>query len=177
MTTQGSAVLSGHKIPVSVLVVMVSPAGDFLLIERADKAGYWQSVTGSLDFPDELPLHAAVRELAEETGFAASPVQSPTVMQSSLGDLLQTGVLRPWPHSLQYEIFEHWRHRYPPGVTHNTEHWFVACVPADFIPQLAADEHVGYAWLSAKEAADRCFSPNNAQAILELSARLQAPSA
>ncbi|WP_298540272.1 NUDIX domain-containing protein, partial [uncultured Limnobacter sp.] len=49
---------------------MVSPAGDFLLIERADKAGYWQSVTGSLDFPDELPLHAAVRELAEETGFA-----------------------------------------------------------------------------------------------------------
>ena len=118
-----------------------------------------------------------LRELAEETGFVATPVQSPTVLDAKPDELLQPGVLRPWPHSLQYEIFEHWRHRYPPGVTHNTEHWFVACVPADFIPQLAADEHVGYAWLSAKEAADRCFSPNNAQAILELSARLQAPSA
>ncbi|WP_040512684.1 dihydroneopterin triphosphate diphosphatase [Limnobacter sp. MED105] len=166
--------MSGHKIPVSVLVVMVSPAGDFLLIERADKAGYWQSVTGSLDFPDELPLHAAVRELAEETGFAATPVHSPTVLDAKPDELLQPGVLRPWPHSLQYEIFEHWRHRYPQGVTHNTEHWFLACVPAGFVPQLAADEHVGYAWMNAQEAADRCFSPNNAQAILELNLKLQA---
>lgn len=166
--------MSGHKIPVSVLVVMVSPTGDFLLIERADKAGYWQSVTGSLDFPDESPLQAAVRELAEETGFAATPVQSPTVLEASPGDLLQPGVLRPWPHNLQYEIFEHWRHRYPAGVTHNTEHWFMVCVPAEFAPQLAVNEHVGYAWLSAQEAAGRCFSPNNAQAILELSKKLQA---
>lgn len=69
--------MSGNKIPVSVLVVMVSPSGDFLLIERADKVGYWQSVTGSLDFPEESPLQAAVRELEEETGFKAMPIDSP----------------------------------------------------------------------------------------------------
>ena len=153
---------------------MVSPAGDFLLIERADKAGYWQSVTGSLDFPDESPLCAAVRELHEETGFIATPVQVPTVRDASPGDLLQPGTLRPWPHSLQYEIFEHWRHRYPQGVTHNTEHWFMVCVPTEFMPQLAANEHVGYAWLNAHDAAKRCFSPNNAQAILDLDSKLKA---
>lgn len=153
---------------------MVSPTGDFLLIERADKADYWQSVTGSLDFPEESPLQAAVRELHEETGFKARPVSSPTVLEASPGDLLQPGVLRPWPHSLQYEIFEHWRHRYPQGVTHNTEHWFMVCVPAEFIPQLAAHEHVGYAWLNAHDAAERCFSPNNSQAILDLNSKLKA---
>lgn len=152
---------------------MVSPNGDFLLIERADKAGYWQSVTGSLDFPDELPLQAAVRELKEETGFNAIPVQLPTVDGSDSSELLQPGLLRPWPHSLEYEIFEHWRHRYPQGVTHNTEHWFMVCVPANFKPTLAVSEHLGYAWLKAGEAAKRCFSPNNAQAILALDAKLK----
>jgi len=155
-----------------VLVVIVSPSGDFLLIERADKAGYWQSVTGSLDFPEESPLQAAVRELEEETGFKATAVGSPMVLNATKADLLQTGVLRPWPHSLQYEIFEHWRHRYPAGVTHNTEHWFMACVPADFTPRLAAKEHVGFAWLGAEQAAARCFSPNNAQAIMQLAEKL-----
>ncbi|MEQ9108472.1 MAG: dihydroneopterin triphosphate diphosphatase [Limnobacter sp.] len=160
--------MSGNKIPVSVLVVMVSPSGDFLLIERADKAGYWQSVTGSLDFPEESPLQAAVRELEEETGFKAMPIDSPTVIDAAPSELLQPGLLRPWPHTLQYEIFQHWRHRYPQGVTHNTEHWFMVCVPADFKPRLAVDEHVAYAWLDAQQAAARCFSPNNAQAILAL---------
>jgi dihydroneopterin triphosphate diphosphatase len=164
--------LSGTKIPVSVLVVIISPAGDFLLIERADKAGYWQSVTGSLDFPDESPLQAAVRELEEETGFVAQAVTAPSVLESTPSDLLKPGLLRPWPHSLEYEIFEHWRHRYPAGVSSNTEHWFMACMPNDFMPRLAQAEHVGYAWLNAGEAAARCFSPNNAQAILELAARL-----
>lgn len=165
--------MSGNKIPVSVLVVMVSPAGDFLLIERADKPGYWQSVTGSLDFPDELPLQAAVRELQEETGFTATPLSVPTVRDAQPNELLVPGQLRPWPHQLSYEIFEHWRHRYPAGVTHNTEHWFMVCVPAGFVPLLAVKEHVGYAWLDAKQAAGRCFSPNNAQAILDLADLLQ----
>jgi len=152
---------------------MVNPGGEFLLIERADKPGYWQSVTGSLDFPDESPLLAAVRELQEETGFQATPISVPTVCDSHPKDLLVPGLLRPWPQSLQYEIFEHWRHRYPPGVTQNTEHWFMVCVPVDFSPQLASNEHVGFAWLDARQAAERCFSPNNAQAILELANRLQ----
>ncbi|WP_370262862.1 dihydroneopterin triphosphate diphosphatase [Limnobacter sp.] len=164
--------MSGDKIPVSVLVVMYSADGDFLLIERADRAGYWQSVTGSLDWAEEPPLQAAARELLEETGLQAQPCEAPPVLGCSVEQLCEPMRLRPWPHQLQYEIFSHWRHRYPPGVTHNTEHWFAVCLPSGTLPNLSAKEHVAYAWLGAEEAAARCFSPNNAQAILALAKRL-----
>lgn len=157
-----------HKIPVSVLVVMYSADGDFLLIERADKAGYWQSVTGSLDAVDEAPMLAAVRELHEETGLAAQPDATCTVQHATAAELVQPGFVRAWPHSEQYEIFEHWRHRYGPGVTHNTEHWFAVCLPAGTQPVLAPREHTAWRWCSAAEAAGLCFSPNNARAILAL---------
>lgn len=160
------------KIPVSVLVVMYDPSGRFLLIERADKPGYWQSVTGSLDAWDEDPIDAAVRELQEETGFSAEADSSLGLIDLNSAQLQQEQVLRPWPHSLQYEIFEHWRHRYADDVTHNTEHWFFVCLPQGCKPQLAPGEHVGFEWVEAQEAAARCFSPNNAQAILQLFARL-----
>lgn len=160
------------KIPISVLVVMYNPCGQFLLIERADKAGYWQSVTGSLDAWDEPPIDAAVRELQEETGFIAKPDSSQGLLELSHAELLQSHVLRPWPHSLQYEIFEHWRHRYGEDVTHNTEHWFFVCLPEGESPQLAPGEHVRFEWLSPQVAAERCFSPNNAQAIRALATRL-----
>ena len=58
------------KIPESVLVVIHTPALEVLLIERADKPGYWQSVTGSKDTPDEPLVTTCVREVAEETGIA-----------------------------------------------------------------------------------------------------------
>lgn len=153
---------------------MYSPNGDFLLIERADRAGYWQSVTGSLDDVAEPPEQAAIRELSEETGFTAQLQQTPGVLQANPTELNTPGVLRPWPKQVQYEIFEHWRHRYAPGVTHNTEHWFAVCLPSNAKPLLAPREHTGYAWLSAEQAAARCFSPNNAQAILDLHQRLKA---
>jgi dATP pyrophosphohydrolase len=41
-----------------------------LLIERADKAGYWQSVTGSREGSETL-LETARREVLEETGLDA----------------------------------------------------------------------------------------------------------
>jgi dATP pyrophosphohydrolase len=137
------------KIPRSVLVVIHTPELEVLLIERADRPGYWQSVTGSLDAEDE-PLDAtARREVQEETGITG-------------------GLLRDWQHTNVYEIYPQWRHRYAPGVTHNTEHVFGLTVPAGTPVVLAPREHLQHQWLPWREAAERCFSPSNAQAILRL---------
>jgi dihydroneopterin triphosphate diphosphatase len=76
--------------------------------------------------------------------------------------------LRDWQLRNVYEIYPVWRHRYAPGVTHNTEHVFGLCVPAGTAVTLAPREHLAHAWLPWREAADRCFSPSNAEAILQL---------
>lgn len=140
-----------YKIPVSVLVVIHDADLDVLLLERADRPGFWQSVTGSLDAPDEDLRAAALREVAEETGIVAEP--------SSLHD---------WQHRTVFEIYGHWQARYGPGVTHNTEHTFSLCVPAETSPRIAPREHLSYAWLPWREAAEKCFSPSNREAILRL---------
>lgn len=146
----------GFKIPESVLVVIHTPALDVLLIERADRPGYWQSVTGSKDALDE-PLHTTCqREVAEETGIV---IGSPAVPLAALRD---------WQLANVYEIYPVWRHRYAPGVTHNTEHVFGLTVPAGTPVVLSPREHLQHQWLPWREAADRCFSPSNAEAILHL---------
>jgi dATP pyrophosphohydrolase len=142
------------KIPISVLVVIYKSNGDVLLIERADRAGFWQSVTGSLDAPDEDLALAATREVFEETGIAV--------------DQLPIGALRNLHHQIEYEIYPEWRFRYAPGVTRNIEHWFVLQVPDNISITLALREHVAYEWLPFKEAAKKCFSPSNGDAILKL---------
>lgn len=145
--------MPAHKIPVSVLVIIHTDTLDVLLIERADRAGFWQSVTGSIDAPDESLLLAATRELFEETGIVAD------------GEHI---VLRDWHLANVYDIYPTWRHRYAPGVTQNTEHVFSVRVPRDIPITLSPREHVAHAWLPLLEAADRCFSSSNAEAILQL---------
>jgi len=120
------------KLPVSVLVVIHTADLEVLLLERASHPGYWQSVTGSLDRPDEPLEAAAAREVLEETGIDAA-----------------AGVLTRWPVASSFEIYAKWRHRFAPGVTHNTEH----------VLSLAL------AWLTWREAAARCFSWSNRDAI------------
>ncbi|WP_114654024.1 dihydroneopterin triphosphate diphosphatase [Polynucleobacter necessarius] len=142
------------KIPISVLVVIYKSNGEVLLIERADKSGFWQSVTGSVDFADEDLRVAAAREVLEETGI---DVQS-----------LPASSLRNMHYQIEYEIYPQWRLRYAPGVTRNTEHWFSLLVPSDTQVQLAPREHVAYQWLPFTEAAKKCFSPSNGAAILQL---------
>ena len=124
------------------------------MIERADRAGFWQSVTGSLDAPDEDLALAATREVFEETGIAV--------------DQLPVGALRNLHHQIEYEIYPEWRFRYAPGVTRNIEHWFVLQVPDNISITLAPREHVAYEWLPFKEAAKKCFSRSNGDAILKL---------
>ncbi|OZA09057.1 MAG: dihydroneopterin triphosphate diphosphatase, partial [Methylotenera sp. 17-45-7] len=58
------------KTPISALVLIHTTDLQVLIMERADKPGYWQSVTGSIE-GDETPLQAAVREVHEETGLDA----------------------------------------------------------------------------------------------------------
>lgn len=139
------------KIPESVLVVVHTPSADVLLIERADHPGFWQSVTGSKDFLGESLRSTAAREVMEETGIQAAP------------DLLVD-----WGVSNIYEIYPAWQHRYAPGIKHNTEHVFSLCVAAQTKVVLSPAEHTAFRWLPWRAAADACFSPSNAEAILML---------
>ena len=149
-----------HKIPVSTLVVIHTPALEVLLIERADHPGFWQSVTGSQDAGESL-RETAIREVAEETGI----------------DALAPGhALADWRVSNVYEIYAVWRHRYAPGVTHNTEHVFGLQVPAAVPVRLAPKEHLRHRWMPFQEAAAEVFSWSNRQAILMLPDKVRPPA-
>jgi dATP pyrophosphohydrolase len=147
---------SRHKIPVSVLVVVHTPELEVLLLERADHPGFWQSVTGS-QHPGETLEQTARRELAEETGLDAELYR-----------------LIDWDRQNRYEIYLHWRHRYAPGVTHNTEHVFSLQVPERVAVTLAPREHTAFGWFAWGEAAERVFSWSNAQVIRDLPVRISA---
>ena len=142
------------KIPRSVLVVITAPNQQTLLIERADAAGFWQSVTGSQD-DSETYAATAERELFEETGFVASE---------------HGGVI-----DLQFEnvfcIYPRWQHRYPPNTTHNRERCFAICLPQPLAPKLAPREHVAFEWLPITAAIARVTSWSNAAAFSALSLR------
>jgi len=142
--------MTHFKQPVSVLVVVYTGELDVLLLERADHHGYWQSVTGSCE-PGELLRDTAMREVSEETGLNASQ-----------------HVLTDWHIENNYEIYQHWRHRYSPGVTHNTEHVFGLQLPQSAPVQITSREHLSYQWLPWQDAANRVFSPSNREAILRL---------
>jgi dATP pyrophosphohydrolase len=152
------------KIPESVLVVIHTADLQVLLLERADQPGFWQSVTGSKDTLDESPSDTAVREVAEETGIVVG------------GAAVPRAALQDWQLRNLYEIYPVWRHRYAPDVTHNAEHVFGLTVPAGIAVRLAPREHLQSVWLPWREAADRCFSPSNAEAVLLLPRFLSAPS-
>lgn len=139
-----------YKIPRSVLVVVHTPDFQVLLLERADRPGYWQSVTGSQEEGETLQ-QTAVREVAEETGLDA-----------------RRYALSDWHLENRFEIFPEWRWRYAPGVTYNTEHVFGLMLPGPLVVAIAPREHLQYAWLPWEEAAQRCFSWSNAEAIRRL---------
>ncbi len=144
------------KIPQSVLVVIHTPALDVLLIKRADASEFWQSVTGSKDAESESWQTTAEREVFEETGLDC---RSGTALQHGLVDWLLENV---------YDIYPQWQHRYGAGVTRNTEHLFGLTVPERSPVRLDPREHTALRWLPWREAAEACFSPSNAEAILML---------
>ena len=146
------------KIPESVLVVIHTPELLVLLLERRNAAGFWQSVTGSLDHENEALVETARREVLEETGIDA------TAAGHQLID---------WNLTKRYEIYKRWVSRYAPGVTHNTEHVFGLTIPLPVVPVLT--EHVAYEWLPWRAAAEKCFSWSNAEALRLLPQKLPQP--
>ena len=143
------------KTPVSALVLIHTEDLQVLIMERADKVGFWQSVTGSLE-AGETPMQAAIREVLEETGLHAERYE-----------------LQDWQVANTYEIYPHWRYRYAPNVTTNVEHQFALVLPSTLPVQLAPDEHLQYAWVDWREAAQRVFSWTNVDAIKRLGERHQ----
>jgi dihydroneopterin triphosphate diphosphatase len=143
---------TNYKIPQSVLVVIYTLSGQVLLIRRTD-AGTWQSVTGSKDFWDEDWADTAAREVQEETGIDARHPQCR---------------LQDWQLENVYDIYPAWRWRYAPEVSRNTERVFGLSVPEQTPITLSPAEHTDWQWLHWQAAADHCFSPSNAEAILML---------
>ncbi len=143
------------KQPISVLVVIYTSALDVLLLERADHPGYWQSVTGSHENAEAL-RDTVIREVAEETGLNAAHF-----------------TLTDWQQQNTYEIYPHWRHRYPEGITQNTEHVFGLQLEQPQKITISPREHLNAQWLPWQEAAHKVFSPSNREAILQLSERIQ----
>lgn len=142
-----------YKIPVSVLVLIHTPDLQVLLINRADKPGFWQSVTGSIEQGETL-RETAIREVQEETGLAADAYR-----------------LEDWQLSQVYEIYPHWRYRYAPGVTENTEHVFGLELPSALPVTLNPREHLDYEWVDWREAAKKVFSWTNVEALRALGTR------
>ena len=138
------------KKPISSLVLIYTEDFKVLLMERADKKAFWQSVTGSLE-ENETPRETAAREVFEETGINTN--------QYTLED---------WHLSHVYEIYAHWRFRYAPDITHNTEHIFGLKLPSIIPIQLSEHEHVTYLWVDWREAMDKVFSWTNVEAIKKL---------
>ena len=116
------------------------------MLERRKPAGFWQSVTGSLEWR-EGPRHAAERELYEETGLQAG------------------GRLIDLHHTERFRIVPPWRTRYAPGNRVNIEHWYALPLEGRRLIRLESHEHRSYRWVSAARAAQMTFSWTNRQAI------------
>jgi dATP pyrophosphohydrolase len=138
--------LQSFRRPESVLIVIYTAAGEFLLLERRKPPGFWQSVTGSLEWGETADA-AARRELLEETG-------------------ISTGFLCNLQWTQVYEILPSFGKKYAPGVTRNLEHAFALKLMKRVPVQLS--EHVQYRWLSAAEALDTASSGTDRAVIRQL---------
>lgn len=136
------------KRPESALILIyTADTARVLLMERNDWPGFWQSVTGSLE-PGETPQEAAERELFEETGIKVSE-----------------GLLIDRNQVNQYEIFEAFKHKYPPGQKYNREYVFTFELPSERAIHLT--EHTDLCWLPKAQAIEKAFTQTDKNAIYD----------
>ena len=140
--------MQSFRRPESVLIVIYTAGGEFLLLERRRPPGFWQSVTGTLEWGETADA-AARRELVEETG----------IIQGRLCNLQWTQV---------YEILPSFGKKYAPGVTRNLEHAFALKLPERVPVTLSESEHGRYRWLSAADAIATVSSNSNRAVIQQL---------
>ena len=137
-----------YRRPESVLIVIHTAGREFLLLERLRPPGFWQSVTGSLEW-GEMADDAARREVIEETG----------ITQGTLVNLQWTQV---------YEILPSFGKVYAPGIRLNLEHAFELKL-AQRVPEiLSATEHAQFRWATAGEAIETVSSSTNRAVIEQL---------
>ena len=138
--------MQSFRRPESVLIVIYTASGEFLLLERRKPRGFWQSVTGSLEW-GEMADAAARRELIEETG-------------------ITQGFLRNLQWTQAYEILPSFGKKYAPGVTRNLEHAFALKLLQPVAVTLS--EHVQYRWMPAAEAVATASSSTDRAVIRQL---------
>jgi dATP pyrophosphohydrolase len=132
------------------LIVIYTEGGEFLLLERRRPPGFWQSVTGSLEW-GEFADEAARREVIEETG----------ITQGVLVNLQWTQV---------YDILPAFGKVYAPGIKRNLEHAFSLRLPRRVPVTLSDSEHAQYRWAPGVEAAALVSSSTNRIIIQDLRA-------
>lgn len=136
---------SDYKRPESVLIVIYTQASEVLLLRRCRPPDFWQSVTGSLEWEEDM-FTAAQRELKEETG-----------LEGGL-DLINCQVTNRFP------IHPAWQTRYG-NARENIEYVFRLLLPSRVPILLNPSEHCEYVWLSKEHATTQVTSYTNRYAI------------
>jgi dihydroneopterin triphosphate diphosphatase len=140
--------VQAYRRPESVLIVIYTNGGEFLLLERRRPPGFWQSVTGSLEW-GEFADAAARREVVEETG----------ITQGVLVNLQWTQV---------YDVLPAFGKVYAPGITRNLEHAFSLRLAQRVPVTLSDSEHVQCRWTSGLDAVATASSSTNRAVIEQL---------
>lgn len=149
-----SNLVTAHRRPESVIVIVYNDGGETLLLQRVQPFSFWQSITGSLD-AGESPVETAQRELREETG------------------LVDAGILIDSQQARTFTIDPRWRNRYAPGVAENTEHEFRYRLDGRVEIRIDKTEHDRFRWLPIDDAIAAVWSWTNKAALQALQSELR----
>ena len=120
--------------------VFVRRGEEFLVLHRSERQGsYWHGVAGALEEGEDY-RQAAIRELREETGLVAEPVE----------------IAGAYAYSVNED--PGYRRLFPPGTVEIRVRSFLVDVPAGWEPELDW-EHDDYRWCSAEEAEALLYWP------------------